>query len=190
MADPRRLTTRAKVERRKAAAHILAQQLHLPGDVLDALSVEMRRQRDAYMRSARVEIRDEQERIFAGGFNMFSIEQYNHVVRQLMKLPRNERRSDCQVVFMFLVGLIEKNTAEILWTRKRFADELGILPRNISSAMTTLERIGAVRRVRHGRGVTYYVNANVAFNGDPEHHKIEAAKSKPPTLHLLEGGAP
>lgn len=189
MSKVHRLPTLAERGSRKAARYVLHQQLLLPMQVLDELPPDVQRARSRYMREARRASRDEQERVFAGGFNMISRKEYLHVCRELAKLPANQHRRAAERVWMFLVALIEEDNAEVLWDREDFARELGILPRHISSAMTTLERLGAVRRERDGRTVTYYVNANVAWNGDPERHKIEAAKSKPPSLHVVEGGA-
>lgn len=130
--------------------------------------------------------RDDEERIWAGGFNMISRRRYLEICRQLVKLPAKEHRKDATLVFMFLVGLIEKDTAEISWNREEFAAELGVTPRQISSAMTTLERLGAVRRERDGRGVTYYVQADVAWNGDMDLRKEHLTKATPSHLRVVE----
>lgn len=91
---------------------------------------------------------------------------------------------------MKLIGFIERGTAEITLSRKQFADQCGIAPRSVSTAMTTLEGLKVIRREFDGRGVTYFVNANLVYNGDPEQHKVEAAKSARPSLHVVEGGPP
>lgn len=190
MPKPHRLTPRAVVERRQAVRRILDDNLSYEDGVVDALPPELRRDHAALIRTARRALPPESGRIFGKGFNMIDIEEYNYVVDQLMKLPAKSRPHDTLRVFVKLVGYLGKGTAEILLSRQQFADQCGIAPRSVSTAMTTLAKLNVIRRETSGRGVTYFVNANLLFNGDPERHRIEAAKSERPSLQVVEGGLP
>jgi hypothetical protein len=189
MPKPHRLIPRAVAEKRQAVRRVLDDNLGYEDDIVDALPPEVRRDIAALIQTARRALPPESGRIFGKGFNMIDIDEYNYVVDQLLKLPAKSRPQDTLRVFVKLVGYLGRGTAEILLSRQQFADQCGIAPRNVSTAMTTLANLGVIRREGSGRSVTYYVNANLLFNGDPERHKIEAAKSKRPSLQVIEGGA-
>lgn len=173
---------------RDAVNRLLRELLAVDDDIVDALLPEVRRDFAALVRTARRALPPQGGRIFGKGFNMIDIEEYNFVVDQILKLPAKDRRTDVLAVFVKLVGYVEQGTAEILLSRQQFAEQCGIAPRNVSTAMTVLHRLKVIRREHDGRAVTYYVNANLIWNGDPERHKVEAAKSKRPSLHVVEGG--
>lgn len=173
---------------READSELLRSLLAIDDDVVDALSPELRKEFAVVVRTARRALPPKGGRIFGKGFNMIDIEEYNFVVDQILKLPTKDRRTDVLAVFVKLVGYVEQGTAEILLSRQQFAEQCGIAPRNVSTAMTVLSRLKVIRREQDGRAVTYYVNANLIWNGDPDRHKVEAAKSKRPSLHVVEGG--
>lgn len=196
----RKLPTRDEVRRRKVAKQLIAQQHALPYEDMELLDQPTRRARQGYLRSLSRQARDDDAAIWPGGYDMFSRRQMEYVRIELRKLGRHDRRQDVYDAFLLLIGNIERDTGEIQLSRQEFAEKLGILPRNVSSVMSTLERIGVVRREREGRVVTYYVNANVAWNGDLSLRKVEAAKapvpsadaeapeSPGPLLVLMQGG--
>ncbi len=188
MPNIRRLATRAQLATREVASAVLDGPWQQPDELVEAMPPSMKRARKVYEREARRAARDEEERVWAGGFNMISKRRYLEICRQLVKLPARQHRTQATQVFMFLVALIEEGNAEISWSREDFARELGIPPRDISSAMTTLERLGAVRREREGVRVTYYVQADVAWNGDLDARKAHLAKHQPAALRAIEGG--
>lgn len=188
MPNIRLLRAPAQRSARKAAEAVLERLAEEPDDLLEAMQPRLKRAREQYAREARRAARDERPPIWAGGFNMISRGRYLDICRQLVKLPRGQHSQAAERVFMFLVALIEQDNAEISWSREDFARELGIQPRHVSSAMTTLERLGAVRRERDGRGVVYYVQADVAWNGDLDVRQEHLAKHPPPSLRAIEGG--
>jgi hypothetical protein len=190
MSKPHRLIPHAIAESRQAVRRLLDDNLSYEDEVVDALPLEVRRDHAALIRTARRALPPASGRIFSKGFNMIDIEEYNYVVDQLLKLPAKSRPQDTLRVFVKLVGYVEKGTAEILLSRQQFADQCGILPRHVSTAMTTLEKLKVIRREITGRGVTYFVNANLLFNGDQDRHRVEAAKSPRPSLQVIEGGLP
>jgi DNA-binding transcriptional ArsR family regulator len=197
-----RLPSREEAQRRQAAATLAARVDELLSDIGDELASGTRQSLQIAKRALRREARDnETPSDWPGGYDMLSRRQMEYVRKELRKLGPNDRRQDVYDAFLLLIGNIERDTGEILLSRKEFANELGILPRHVSSVMTTLERMGVVRRERDGRGVTYFVDANVAWNGDLHLRKLEAAKSvKPsnreeaptepagPLLILMQGG--
>jgi DNA-binding transcriptional ArsR family regulator len=188
MPNVRRLPTPAQRSSKQAAQAVLDRLAEESDDLVEAMVPSLKRAREQYEREARRAARDERQRIWAGGYNMISRGRYLDICRQLVKLPPGQHSQAAERVFMFLVALIEEGTAEINWSREDFARELGIQPRHVSSAMTTLERLGAVRRKRDGRGVVYYVQADVAWNGDLDARKEHLAKHPPPSLRTIEGG--
>jgi DNA-binding transcriptional ArsR family regulator len=188
MSNIRRLPTPAQRSAKKAAQAVLDGFAQEPDDLVEAMDAPLKRAREQYEREARRAARDERKRIWAGGYNMISRGRYLDICRQLVKLPPGQHSQAAERVFMFLVALIEEGNAEISWSRDDFARELGIQPRHVSSAMTILERLGAVRRERDGRGVVYYVQADVAWNGDLDARKEHLAKHPPAALRAIEGG--
>jgi DNA-binding transcriptional ArsR family regulator len=173
---------------RKLAVQLVDQQLNLPLGEVDQLSPKVQRARSDYIRALQQQARDHDEPLWPGGYDMFSRRQMAYIRKELRKLGRNDRRQDVYDAFLLLIGNIEQDTGEITLTRQEMADDLGILPRNLSTVMGTLERLGIVRREKQGRMVTYFVDANVAWNGDLTLRKAEAAKSTAPTLALVKGG--
>jgi hypothetical protein len=197
----RKLPTREAVQRRKLAAELVAQQYALPDEVVDQLRPEVRQARANYLRALRRQARDEDEVVWPGGYDMFSRRQIAYIRKALRALGPQDRKQNVYDAFLLLIGNIDRDTGEITLSRKELAEELGILPRHVSAVMGTLARLHVVRREYESNRVTYFVNANVAWNGDLDLRKVEAAKSsKPsdvdeepvpapaPTLKLMQGG--
>jgi hypothetical protein len=78
--------------------------------------------------------------------------------------------------------------------REELAEEIGVIPADVSRMMGTLERIGVVFRERvkvagmPGRGIARYrINLHVAWNGDTNLRKTRAEQIPLP-LTVVEGG--
>ena len=61
-----------------------------------------------------------------------------------------------------LFELMRHDTGEIVASRTQIADHVGVTPRHVSEIMSELASINAIYRWRDGRGVRYFMNANVA----------------------------
>ena len=59
-------------------------------------------------------------------------------------------------------------------------------PDHVSTAMSDLEKIGAILKSKRGRNVVYKVNPHVAWNGS-EGARVAACRTAP-KLQLIEGG--
>jgi len=81
-------------------------------------------------------------------------------------------------VFTAAVTYMRQDTGEIVATREQLAEDAVTLPRHVSTAMSELEKIGAIVRQRRGRRMAYFVNPNVGWNGG-EGARQEAAKEAP-----------
>ena len=88
---------------------------------------------------------------------------------------------------------LRQDTGEIMLTRDQLAKRIGCAPNHVSRIMSTLERMGVIRRERRrikgvqGRGMAvYFINPHVAWNGSLDVRKAEAADTKPPVLTLVE----
>jgi hypothetical protein len=187
VAHIRRLPTREAAERRRVAQQLVAQQHAIPDDVVGQLTLRAQRARAEYLRELRRQALDQDEPIWAdGGYDMFSRRQMEHIRRELRKLSGKDRRQDVYDAFLMFIGNIDRDTGQILLSRKDFADELGIALRSVSSVMTTLARLNVIRREYDSGRVSYFINAHVAWNGDLTLRKAEAAKSRKPSEVLEE----
>lgn len=59
------------------------------------------------------------------------------------------------------IAYMRFDTGEVLATRRQLAEDADTLPRHVSTAMSDLERIGTILRIRRGRRVTYFVNPHI-----------------------------
>ncbi len=131
-----------------------------------------------------------------GGFVMLSRNQTEVVWNAIRKLPAKDRPIQVRDAFILLMLNIRQDTGECVLTRHEIAERIGCTPNAVSQIMSTLERMGVLRREltrvegMRGRGVvTYVVNAHVAWNGSLDVRKEEAAAVAPPLLTLMQGGA-
>ena len=72
---------------------------------------------------------------------------------------------------------------------------LPFAPRDVSSAMGRLEKLGVIFRERwktpgmRGPGIARYrLNSHVGWNGKLENRELQAKEDKPPLLTIMEGG--
>ena len=80
---------------------------------------------------------------------------------------------------------------EIMAGRIQIAEAAGVLPRNVSTALSRLVEIGVLNRTSRGR---FKVNPHVAWSGPLHKREIAAKEQAPvkegPLLTLMEGGRP
>ena len=80
------------------------------------------------------------------------------------------------------------DTGEILATRQELAERVDMTSRDLSSTMTELALINAIRREKEGRNVKYFLNPNIATHL-PNAAKRKAERDRAGSLlQLMEGG--
>ena len=80
------------------------------------------------------------------------------------------------------------DTGEIMATRQELAERVGMEPRDLSSTMTELASINAIRRVKEGREVRYFLNPNIATHLPTASARATAREESGPLLRSVEGG--
>ena len=114
-------------------------------------------------------------------FTMITNDQFRYVSKEIQKC-RNVATT--YAVWNAAVTYVRQDTGEILASREQLAKDADTLVRHVSTAMTDLEKIGAVIKSKRGRNVVYNVNPHVAWNGG-EGSRIAASKGAP-KLRLVE----
>lgn len=130
-----------------------------------------------------------------GGFTMLSRNQTQAVWNAIRQLPAKDRPVQVRDAFVLLMLNIRQDTGECTLTREEIAAHIGCRPNHVSGIMSTLERMGVLRRDltrvegMRGRGVvTYVVNADVAWNGSLERREQVADKFGKAQLQLVPTG--
>lgn len=119
-------------------------------------------------------------------FIMLSPSQNSAVVRWLSE---NSKRPVAALrLWARLFEVIRNDTGEVMQTRDELAQWLGVLPRDLSSMMTELASINAVRREKRGREVRYYMNSTVATHLPGPAARQAARESDGPLLVVMRGG--
>jgi hypothetical protein len=119
-------------------------------------------------------------------FVMLSPSQNSAVVRWLNE--NSKRPQAATLLWARLFEVIRNDTGEIMQTRDELAQWLGVLPRDLSSMMTELASINAVRREKRGREVRYFMNSTIATHL-PGHAARQAAREADgPLLVVVHGG--
>ncbi len=119
-------------------------------------------------------------------FVMLSPSQNSAVVRWLNE--NSKRPQAATLLWARLFEVIRNDTGEIMQTRDELAQWLGVLPRDLSSMMTELASINAVRREKRGREVRYFMNSTIATHL-PGHAARQAAREADgPLLVVMQGG--
>ncbi len=119
-------------------------------------------------------------------FIMLSPSQNSAVVRWLSE--NSDRPIAALRLWARLFEVIRNDTGEIMQTREELAQWLGVLPRDLSSMMTELASINAVRREKRGREVRYFMNSTIATHL-PGHAARQAAREADgPLLVVVQGG--
>ena len=108
-------------------------------------------------------------------------------------LPAEERPNQVRHLFDLVLTHIEVNTGIVTLTREELAEKIGTQPRNISTMMGTLERLGVITRERwkvpgaRNGTAKYRLNPHVAWNGKLE-IRAEKAKDVPLPFGVVQGG--
>lgn len=87
-----------------------------------------------------------------------------------------------------LFTAVHPATGEVLLSRADLAARLNIEPKNVSSIMTELASINAIRREKEGRKVRYFMNPGVATHIASPEARAKARSEAGPLLVLMEGG--
>lgn len=119
-------------------------------------------------------------------FVMLSPSQNSAVVRWLTK--HSKRPLVALQLWARLFEVLRADTGEILQSRDELAQWLGILPRDLSSIMTELASINAIRREKRGREVRYFMNSHVATHVPGQAARQAAREADGPLLVALDGG--
>ena len=187
MAKVVRLETRRDLVQRTTAAQIEAQLSLYPTEALPA-------QARASVLNAlhRVTRPDDKESIWPGGFTMISREQTAVIWDAIRALPADARPGHVRHAFDLVLLNLNQDTGEVMLTRDQIAGKIGCAPKNVSTIMGVLERMGVIRRERRriegmqGPGVAVYViNPHVAWNGSLEVRKRESQAVDQPSLRLV-----
>ena len=89
-----------------------------------------------------------------------------------------KRPGETWEVFSIAITYVRMDTGEIMASREQIASDIGTTPCNVSTAMSELEKIGAIVRQRRGRSMAYFINPHVGWAGG-EGARQEAAKEAP-----------
>lgn len=118
-------------------------------------------------------------------FVMLSPGQNAEVVAWIM--DKSKRPLKCARLWSELFVYMRNDTGEILASRAELAEKVGLRGSEVSECMTELETVKAIRRVRDGRRVRYFMNANVATRatGSARDRQQEVDG---PLLTIMQGG--
>jgi len=117
-------------------------------------------------------------------FIMIEPEQNRAVIDWIMK--ESKRKNEAVRLWALLFENVHRDTGQIMLSRQEMADKLDITPNNVSRIMSELESINAIIKKKEGRGVTYYMNPNVATHLNQEER--DKARPTAPKLELINGG--
>ncbi len=118
-------------------------------------------------------------------FVMLSPAQNDAVVEWLS--DQSKRPQAAVRLWSHLFTCMRMDTGEILKSREELADRLGILPRDLSSLMTELASINAVRREKRGREVRYFMNSTIATHLPSPEARAKAREGDGPLLVVIQG---
>lgn len=119
-------------------------------------------------------------------FVMLSPSQNSAVVRWISE--NSKRPQAATLLWARLFEVIRNDTGEIMQTRDELAQWLGVLPRDLSSMMTELASINAVRREKRGREVRYFMNSTIATHLPGQAARQAAREADGPLLVVVQGG--
>ena len=101
---------------------------------------------------------------------------------------RSKRPQAAVRLWTHLFTCMRMDTGEILKGREELAERLGVLPRHVSSLMTELASINAIRREKRGREVRYFMNSTVATHLPGADARAQAREADGPLLVVMQGG--
>lgn len=119
-------------------------------------------------------------------FVMLSPAQNDAVVEWLS--DQSKRPQAAVRLWSHLFTCMRMDTGEILKSREELAERLSILPRDLSSLMTELASINAVRREKRGREVRYFMNSTIATHLPSPEARAKAREGDGPLLVVMQGG--
>lgn len=104
-------------------------------------------------------------------------------------LGKHSKRPQVAVsLWALLLTALRMDTGEILLSRGQIADRIGIAPKHVSEIITELAGINALRRVKQGRAVRYFLNPHIATHIPGPEARKAAREAAGPLLVLMEGG--
>jgi pyruvate/2-oxoglutarate dehydrogenase complex dihydrolipoamide acyltransferase (E2) component len=104
-------------------------------------------------------------------------------------LSTHSKRPQAAVrLWSHLFTCMRMDTGEILKGREELAERLDVLPRHVSSLMTELASINAVRREKQGREVRYFMNSTIATHLPSPEARAKAREADGPLLVVMQGG--
>jgi DNA-binding transcriptional ArsR family regulator len=71
------------------------------------------------------------------------------------------RKKETRKIWDMIRCHIDKRDGRIMKTREEIAEELGIAPRNVSTAMSAMAKVGIISRIEMGRTVLYRLSPHV-----------------------------
>lgn len=119
-------------------------------------------------------------------FVMLSPSQNAEVIRWINQ--HSKRPHKAVELWATLLEHLRIDTGEIMATRQELAERVRMTPRDLSSTMTELASINAVRREKEGRTVKYYLNPGIATHVPNAAKRKAARDAAGPLLKLMEGG--
>lgn len=120
------------------------------------------------------------------GLLMVSPQQNAEVLRWITR--HSKRPMKATELWVHLFEVLRLDSGEILRSREELALRIGISVQNVSELMGELASINAIRKERRGRGVRYFMNANVATHLPGDAARKAARLADGPLLTLMEGG--
>lgn len=102
----------------------------------------------------------------------------------------SKRPHKAQELWATLLEHLRMDTGEIMATRQQLAERVGITPRDLSSTMSELASINAIRREKEGRTVRYFLNPGIATHIPNASARKAAREGAGPLLRIMEGGKP
>ncbi len=121
-------------------------------------------------------------------FVMLSPAQNDAVVEWLSH--QSKRPQAAVRLWSHLFTCMRMDTGEILKSREELAERLRVHPRHVSSLMTELASINAVRREKRGREVRYFMNSTIATHLPSPETRAKAREVDGPLLVVMQGGQP
>jgi len=164
----------ARVKKRAQEAHQFAHQARRFGLDADTLS--------KIDHAAQAHAHNAEKWIFA----MISTDQQAAVIDWIS--ANSKRPMKAMRLWGHMLANIDQNTGEIMVGRRELADLVDMNTRNLSSTMTELASINAVRRVKEGRSVRYFLNPHIATHIPTAAARAKAREDAGPLLKLMEGG--
>jgi hypothetical protein len=180
------LAERRQRQRHRAAASDAESYLRaMPAEIVRQLSPHARAVISNARRELRGHGRSDRSTDADGAYNMVFRVKAKQVFDRIRALPPDKRPVQVRDAFILVLLSVDKNTPVLPYTRDGLAEEIGCLPRHVSSIMGTLEELGVLTRERRpsdgvrGRGrVVYVVEVTVAWNGDLEFRQRVTAEQR------------